>query len=691
MKQIFSRRPQEHNMSTKGGNCWKATKRNMVPMIFSIPTQWKVILILLLLVLSTLAYLSFVRRKTRLQLSAGICNLPTVCWMPKFVNYHPDKDEQPSADENSDLNPLPKKMPSSNITNILPRMERLGGPYGLYATVYGVSTKIVHVAHPIPAKAILMGNPMSKSKIAGKKASIADSLGAVKSPAYDHFKNFSGDGVFTADGNIWKTKRASVLHCLLKGCTKDDSPESQRLEREANLAADSFILSATAISSRSVSGFREVNVVPLLQRATIGLIYRFITHHDVDIECENKRCFREGNDSIINVEENYCDETDDTQSCGSANSSASKSELTTSTERTDNDYHTQQSRRKESRGENGINPFEELSRYLEAITNIRMIILAQSRSIWFLLPRWMYQTFSSMFREEEKQMVMIRKFARAACDNAKLGSPLQMLRLKASHNPRMDNNVKNGREINKELLDEAITLLFAGQDTSAATLSWTLHLLSLHPNTQMRLAKEVRDCLSNANIGHGERISKKMVSKMTFLDAVIKESMRLYPVAPFVVRRLPDALTILSDTSGSEESVTIPKDTFACIWIYGLHRNPKLWHRANDFVPERWIDPVLQKLDDAQTKYKGAFMPFAAGPRNCVGQPLAQTILKIMLARIINECEFSDLRMKQHEEFASEEDMIEWSVHLRKDMQAGFTVLPSGGLRLVVKRSKKLN
>jgi cytochrome P450 len=288
-----------------------------------------------------------------------------------------------------------------------------------------------------------------------------------------------------------------------------------------------------------------------------------------------------------------------------------------------------------------------------------------------------------MFKEEEKQMAVIRKFARAACEIAQPGSPLQMLRSKESHNPTMDHDVKNGQAVNKELLDEAITLLFAGQDTSAATLSWTLHLLSLYPNVQRRLAKEVREDLASMGHSCNEGITKRMISKMSYLDAVIKEAMRLYPVAPFVVRRLPDDLSIPAPNS-HDEKIIIPKDTFACIWIYGLHRNKKLWHRPDDFVPERWLDPEIQKLDDAQTKYKGTFMPFAAGPRNCVGQPLAQVILRIILARIMNECEIIDTRMRQQCENTAEEDMIDQSLRLRKDMQAGFTVLPSGGVKLLV-------
>jgi hypothetical protein len=602
--------------------------------------------------------------------------------MPRFVNYLPEKDEKKDIDSNT---AVPRKMPSSNITNILPRMERLGGPYGMYATVYGVSTKVVHVAHPIPAKAILTGNnslsAKSKSSQPAKgknRSSIAEFLGAIKSPAYDHFKNFSGDGVFTADGNIWKSKRASLLHCLLKGCTKDDSEESLRLEREANRAADSFISNATASErSRDGSGNSAVNIVPLLQRATIGLIFRFITHCDMDASFgKNASNFR--NTQQVGVDS--CDQTDDTEYFDDSSSSSSNTSLPQAAESSNGSILINHDRNPDKIHENERSW---LSSYLEAITNIRMVILAQSRSIWFLLPRWLYRNFSSMFKEEEKQMAVIRKFARVACENAQPGSPLQRLRSKESHNPTMDHDVKNGQAVNKELLDEAITLLFAGQDTSAATLSWTLHLLSLYPNVQRRLAKEVREDLASMGHSCNEGITKRMISKMSYLDAVIKEAMRLYPVAPFVVRRLPDDLSIPAPNS-HDEKIIIPKDTFACIWIYGLHRNKKLWHRPDDFVPERWLDPEIQKLDDAQTKYKGTFMPFAAGPRNCVGQPLAQVILRIILARIMNECEIIDTRMRQQCENTAEEDMIDQSLRLRKDMQAGFTVLPSGGVKLLV-------
>jgi cytochrome P450 len=188
-----------------------------------------------------------------------------------------------------------------------------------------------------------------------------------------------------------------------------------------------------------------------------------------------------------------------------------------------------------------------------------------------------------------------------------------------------------------------------------------------------------------------------MISQMPYLDAVIKESMRLYPVAPFVVRKLTSDITIPPEVNVGNENrengatmpataarttssggTTLSSSTFACIWIYALHRNPKLWHSPDDFLPERWIDPQLKKKDSGQEE-PGAYIPFAMGPRNCLGRPLAQVILRVLLARIIRKYMVVDPRYEALEARLEKNDVVD-AKSLRKDMQAGFTVLPSNGL-----------
>ena len=656
-------------------------------------------------------------RRARRLLEGGRCNLPTVLWRPRFVNYAPDQDD--NHDDDTDAEPRGKpqqKMASSSITNMLPRMERLGGPYGMYGTIYGLSTRVVHVGHPVPAKTILSGlgggagagssatgsirqSPSaSASRFSQRRRStFITSSGATKSPAYDHFKNFSGDGVFTADGDDWKAKRASVIHCLLRGCTGDKSDGMRRLEREANHAANGFI--GNIERAKKLRGGRRdqmegeaadvcLNIVPILQKSTIGLIYRFITHHDIDL------C-REGleEDGTAHDEESESASLATTTPKSSSTSLCSLSEEE-SPKPVGRGNDSDEGHTKLSIGMNGSHtgiscaPVRLLESYLKSVTHIRMIILAQSRSFWFLVPRWIYRVFSPMYRAEEKTMGPIRDFARAACLNAQPGSPLASLQSRSSHGPGNDtrSSTRNPTDVSKAMMDEAITLLFAGQDTSAATLSWTLHLLSLYPEAQEKLAREVACSLGkqrdSEGDGGGQFFTKQFISSLSYLDAVIKESMRLYPVAPFVVRKLPQDVAISAENkSGVGAPTILPEGSLACVWIYALHRNPRLWHRPDDFVPERWIDPKLKDLDEGQRS--GAFMPFASGPRNCVGQPLAHVILRIMLARIVDRYRVVDKRLGHDGGVATASAM-----DLRKDMQAGFTVLPSGGVRLSLQRRR---
>jgi cytochrome P450 len=440
-------------------------------------------------------------------------------------------------------------------------MKVLQGPYDMYGTVYGLSTAVVHVAHPTAALAILSS---AKPKTSSPWL---ESTGIVKAPAYNHFQNFCGQGVFTADGQDWKNKRAAVIHALFR--TTSGNWETH-LEQQVNRAAQQLV------QTFQQNQPEPRNIVPILQTSTISLIYRYITHTELPQKQSNL-----------------------------------------------------------------------VSSYLESVIRIRLIILAQSRSLWFLLPRWIYRTCSALFRQEEETMIPIRDFATQACRVAQPGSPLDVLH-------QMPIYQDNRSAFSENLIYEAITLLFAGQDTSAATLSWTLHLLSLHPEIQQTVAAEVQAVLKES-----KDVSRADVSNMPWLDAVLKESMRLYPVAPFIVRKITRP-TELPELDG-RPSVTLPAGALACVWIYGLHRNDAFWENPNEFKPERWLKKGHEVVP-------GSYMPFAHGPRNCVGQPLAHIMLRIFLAHLLNAFDFQIPSGEPGE---------------TKDMQVGFTVLPRGGVSLV--------
>jgi hypothetical protein len=401
------------------------------------------------------------------------------------------------------------------------------------------------------------------------------------------------------------------------------------------------------------------NFLPVLQRTTVGFIFRYITHVDLEVALS-------GSDEGTN-EERPANGGDDDISTASTVSSHDSVDQNANKNSHDNHPLVQ-------------NQWPLFASYLDSILHIRMIILAKSRSLWFLLPQWCYNIWtSSMARDEEETLQPIRQFATLACEQAIPGSPLERLRTMPLYQSIQD-GVDKSSQPSQNLLDEAITLLFAGQDTSAATLSWTLHLLSLAPDVQDRLALEVCRATTKSvdDVPSMNTSTTSGTKTLPYLDAVIKEAMRLYPVAPFVVRRLPTAMTAV----GSEGDVTLPVNTVACVWIYSLHRHPSFWQRPDDFWPERWLVEDKDQRDVGMTN--GAYMPFAAGPRNCVGQPLAQIVLRTLLKELVLHFDFVDPRLDGMD--GGNTVTVEQAKSLRKDMQAGFTILPKGGVELRVRR-----
>lgn len=532
----------------------------------------------LLLLLASGALLSeWHHRKSRRMIEQGQCNLPV------FVQ----RSQLKKIFGFGRSNEMARKESLSVLDKMLARTLQQDSQYGMYGQILGLSTRLIHISHPTPARVVL-----SKTR--------------AKSPAYDSFQDMSGDGVFSTDGELWKAKRTSIVHCLLRGLRNKQG--MGRLEQEANHAVDCFIRNIEKEQQVQGSESDDIDIVPILQNATNCFIYSFITHHDIDQLCIDP----------------------------------------------------------------SFSPTAFFKSYLHSLTNIRLIIREQSRSFWFVLPRWVYRTFSPLFRLEEATLRPIHKFARIACHNAQPGSPLALLRERPSHNSATTNQA-----MSKAMVDEAVTLLFAGQDTSAATLSWTMHLLSLHPSIQEKLAMEIREKCQHHRWSDDGLFTKDFVTSLPYLDAVVKESMRLYPVAPYIIRNLTQDTSIPpEDSDNADKSTVLPKGSLALVSIYALHRNPKLWHRASDFVPDRWIDLKLKDLDEGQRS--GAFMPFAYGPRNCVGQDIARIVVRIFLAKIVSKWVIIDKRLDCG--IAKEENINQ--SELRKHMQVGFTVLPSGGVHL---------
>ncbi|XP_069086435.1 ultra-long-chain fatty acid omega-hydroxylase-like isoform X1 [Pleurodeles waltl] len=172
------------------------------------------------------------------------------------------------------------------------------------------------------------------------------------------------------------------------------------------------------------------------------------------------------------------------------------------------------------------------------------------------------------------------------------------------------------RLTDEEIGDEVDTFMFAGHDTAASGLSWVLYNLALHPKYQDQCREEIQELLRGRD---PLEVYWDDLSQMPFTTMCIKESLRLHPPVAAVSRcctediRLPDGRII-------------PKGIPCLISIYGTHHNPTVWPDPELYNPYRF-DPKTSK-----ERSPHAFVPFSAGPRNCIGQNFAMSEMKVVLA-----------------------------------------------------------
>jgi cytochrome P450 len=166
----------------------------------------------------------------------------------------------------------------------------------------------------------------------------------------------------------------------------------------------------------------------------------------------------------------------------------------------------------------------------------------------------------------------------------------------------------------QQLIDEIKILFIAGHETTANALTFMLHLLANHPDIQQKVLDEILGIESQT----GDVVDQ--LQKMTYINAVINESMRLYPPAWITDRENIEDDELLG--------FKIRGKTLIGVSFYELHRNPKYWNNPEEFNPERFLG------EQKKESYK-YFYPFGAGPRMCIGLGFAMYEMSLALSYII--------------------------------------------------------
>jgi cytochrome P450 len=164
----------------------------------------------------------------------------------------------------------------------------------------------------------------------------------------------------------------------------------------------------------------------------------------------------------------------------------------------------------------------------------------------------------------------------------------------------------------KEMIDEVLTLIVAGHETTAAALTWTWYLVSQHPEITAQLQAEADAAARPLSLDAAESLK--------FTHQVIQEALRLYPPGWLLTRR-----TLEADELGGFP-VAPRTDVFICPYL--LHRHPAFWSEPEAFRPERFA------AADAAERHRFSYIPFAVGPRHCIGEGLAMFEMLVHVQRM---------------------------------------------------------
>ncbi|ORY68971.1 cytochrome P450 [Pseudomassariella vexata] len=192
--------------------------------------------------------------------------------------------------------------------------------------------------------------------------------------------------------------------------------------------------------------------------------------------------------------------------------------------------------------------------------------------------------------------------------------------------------VQTGEFTDAEIVDQMLTFLAAGHETTASALTWACYLCAKYPEVQQKLRAEIHENIPSSTT----TITWDILESMSYLNGVCEETLRLYPTVPATIREAVRTTQVAG--------YTIPKGTDFILVPYAINRHPRFWgDNADMIVPERWIDTLPDgttrpnKTGGTTTNFSE--LTFLHGPRACIGRDFAKAELRCAVAGVIGKFE----------------------------------------------------
>lgn len=283
----------------------------------------------------------------------------------------------------------------------------------------------------------------------------------------------------------------------------------------------------------------------------------------------------------------------------------------------------------------------EASEYVSAIKKAGEIILRKSMTFWMLNDVLFW--ISPTGREYRKSVGQLHRFTEKVIKDRKAKYQPNYAHQEETEIGKqkqrksfLDCLIEVQRENPKEMTDQGIreevdTFMFEGHDTTSVAISWALFMIACHEDVQDKLQEEIQEVFQ----GDSERdATLQDLHQLTYLEMVIKETLRLYPSVSYFSRLLTTDVKI--------RDYMIPANTNVPILPYLVHRNPDIFPDPEQFIPERFLP------DEAKARHPFAYIPFSAGYRNCIGQKFALLEEKVVISTILRKLKLST-EMKKDE------------------------------------------
>ncbi|KAJ8715365.1 hypothetical protein PYW07_009847 [Mythimna separata] len=262
------------------------------------------------------------------------------------------------------------------------------------------------------------------------------------------------------------------------------------------------------------------------------------------------------------------------------------------------------------------------SDYLHAADSILNTVVERFIKFWWHSPYTF--TWSRLKKEQDSYLKILHKMSDAVLQKRKselFGNTCVEkniapgIKFKPFVDILLELSVEKGAFNDRQIREQVDFMLAAGHETTPNALLFTMVLLGSHPDVQEKVFSEIQEVL-----GEDKDVDKMDLSKLQYLEAVVKESLRIFTVAPAIARRLERDVQL--------KNYTLLSGQHCFLLLCGLHKHPIWGPDRYEFKPERWFEP---------SKLPGNLMyaPFGLGRRHCIGKTYAMMSMKTTLAHVV--------------------------------------------------------